>query len=110
MSFGSGRRTRSFLALRSEDAAEHTSRTWSIAATRSASDGSRSGAGQSVRCTDRSRVRPRQIISVISGSSGAASLVVTSNTVCSVSMASASSAQNRERDRRTYQLVNASVN
>ncbi|COW93449.1 Uncharacterised protein [Mycobacterium tuberculosis] len=47
---------------------------------------------------------------MISGSSGAASLVVTSNTVCSVSMASASSAQNRERDRRTYQLVNASVN
>ena len=33
------------------------------------------------------------------GSSGAASLPVTSSTVCRVSMASGSSSQNRERDR-----------
>ena len=37
----------------------------------------------------------QQITSVINGSSGAASLPVTSSTVCSVSMASASSSQNR---------------
>ena len=48
--------------------------------------------------------------SVANGSSGAASRAVTSSTVCRVSIASRSSSQNRERDRRTYQFVNASVN
>ncbi len=110
VSFGSGSRTRSFFALRSDDAAEATSRTRSISATSSASFGRSPALGQSVRCTDRSPVTPRQITSVISGSSGAASLPVTSSTVCSVSMASGSSSQNLERDRRTYQFVNASVN
>ena len=53
---------------------------------------------------------PRQMTSQAIGSSGAASRVVTSSTVCNVSIASGSSAQNRERDRRTYQFVSASVN
>ena len=81
-----------------------------MAATSSGSAGTSPASGQSVRCTDRSPVTPRQITSVISGSSGAASRPVTSSTVCRVSMASGSSSQNRERDRRTYQFVSASVN
>ena len=52
----------------------------------------------------------RQITSQAIGSSGAANRVVTSRTVCSVSIASGSSCQNRDRDRRTYQFVSASVN
>ena len=110
VSLGSGNLTRSFLALRSDDPAEHTSRTWSIAATKSGSAGTTSASGQSVRCTERSPVIPRQMISVAIGSSGAANLAVTSRTVCKVSIASRSSFQKRERDLRTYQFVNASVN
>ena len=85
-------------------------RTSSIASTSAGSAGISSALGQSVRCTDRSPVSPRQITSVTSGSSGAASRVTISSTVCRVSMASRSSSQNRERDRRTYQFVSASQN
>ena len=81
-----------------------------MSATSCGSAGSTSDCGQSDRWTERSPVTPRQMTSVISGSNGAASLLVTSSTVCRVSMASASSSQNRDRDRRTYQFVKASVN
>ena len=50
---GSGKRVRSFLALRIDDAAEHTARVASIAATRPGSPGNSSACGKSVRCTER---------------------------------------------------------
>ena len=53
-------------------------------------------------------VSPRQIASVVSGSSGAAARVTVSSTVQSVSSAACSPAQNRLRDRRMYQLVSTS--
>jgi hypothetical protein len=109
VSRASGRRTRRPRALRTDSAAEATCRTRSIAATSSASRGSNPPSGQSVRCTDRPPVSPCQIVSVVSGSSGAATRQVTSSTVCSVSIASGSPAQNRSRDRRTYQLVSVST-
>ncbi|SIL80688.1 Uncharacterised protein [Mycobacteroides abscessus subsp. abscessus] len=110
VSLSSGNRTRSFLALRKEDPVEATFLTSSMAATSAASAGNTDSDTQSVRCTDRSPVSPRQMTSVVIGSSGAARRHVVSSTVCNVSMASASSSQKRERDRRTYQLVSASVN
>src|ERR1700758_3207596 len=110
VNFGRGNRTRSVLALRSDEAAEHTSRTRSMSATSRGSAGRSPSDGQSIKCTDLSPVTPRQITSVVSGRKGAARREVTSSTVCSVSMASGSSSQNRGRDRRTYQFVNASVN
>ncbi len=80
--------------------------------TSASSLGSASGSGQSVRCTDRSPVSPRQISSVVSGSSGAATRVTVSSTVWSVSKAPTSTApsvaQNRSRERRMYQLVSTS--
>src|SRR5699024_9759936 len=72
-------------------------------------------AGQSTRWTDSSPVSPAHTTSDMSGSSGAASRIVVSSTVYRVSNASRASrpedspAQNRERDRRTYQLVSASA-
>ena len=74
--------------LRSAEPAEQTSRTWSIAVTSSSSAGRSSAAGQSVRCTDRSPVSPRQTSSVVSGSSGAVTRQTVSSTVKSVSNAS----------------------
>ena len=81
VSCDSGSRLRSERALRSAEVAEQTSRTWSIAATSASSAGSSSAAGQSVRCTERSPVRPRQISSVVSGSSGAVTRQTVSSTV-----------------------------
>ena len=52
-----------------------------MATTSASSAGSSSAAGQSVRCTDRSPVSPRQISSVVSGSSGAVTRATTSSTV-----------------------------
>ena len=69
-----------------------------------------SASGQSVRCTDRSPVTPRQITSVISGSSGAASRRSPPARCAGCRWRRRSSSQNRERDRRTYQFVSASVN
>ena len=81
VSVDSGSRLRSEPAFRSADVAEQTSRTWSIAVTSASSAGSESAAGQSVRCTDRSPVSPRQTSSVVSGSSGAVTRQTTSSTV-----------------------------
>ena len=107
-----GSRLRSEAPLRSADPAEHTSRTWSMADTSSASSGSESADGQSVRCTDRSAVSPRQTSSAVSGSSGAVTRQTISRTVKSVSKASSSTrpsaAQKRSRDRRMYQFESTS--
>ncbi len=67
-----------------------------------------SGVGQSVRCTLRPPVRPRQISSETSGASGAMTRVSTSSAVQSVSKAVWSSSQNRWRCVRTYQFVSTS--
>ena len=64
--------------------------------------------GHDVRCTLGSPVSPRQITSVVSGSSGAAARQTVSSTVHRVSSAARSPAQNRPRDRRMYQLVSTS--
>src|SRR6478735_1465942 len=104
----SGRRLRRLAALRSAEPAEQTSRTVSIDATSDASAGRSSADGQSVRWTERSPVRPRQTSSVVSGISGAVARQTTSSTVWRVSNASASSSQNRSRERRMYQLVSTS--
>ena len=108
VSFGSGRRLRSLLALRTDDAAEHTPRTSSMVRTRASSRGKSSGFGNFMRCTERSPVSPRQMTSVIIGSSGAATRVKVSSTVYSVLKASGVSFQKRSRERRTYQLVSTS--
>ena len=117
VSSGSGSRTRRPATLRSEAAAEHTSRVRSMAATRPGSAGSAETSGQSARCTDRSPVRPRQISSVTSGSSGAVTRQVTSSAVYRVSNAwpvtpasAPEVSQNRSRERRMYQLVSTSRN
>ena len=81
VSSGSGSRTRSPPALRSDAAAEHTSRARSIAVTSPGSDGRPETSGQSARCTERPPVRPRQTSSVTSGSSGAIARQVTSSAV-----------------------------
>ena len=81
VSEASGSRLRSPAALRSAEVDEQTSRTASIAATSASSAGSSSAAGQSVRCTERPPVSPRQISSVVSGSSGAVTRQTTSSTV-----------------------------
>ena len=73
-----------------------------------ASDGQSATDGQSSRCTLAPPVRPRQIVSAVIGSSGAAARVTVSSTVHSVSSAAASPSQNRDRDRRMYQLVSSS--
>ena len=109
----SGNRLRSLFALRSEEDAEQTLRTSSMAATRPASAGNSSASGQSVRCTERPPVRPRQMTSVDIGRSGALMRQRVSSTVYSVLKASGNSpspAQKRSRERRTYQLVSASQN
>jgi len=67
--------------LRSDSAAEQTSRTESIDATRPWSAGNASAAGQSVRCTERSPVSPRQISSATIGASGATTRHTVSSTV-----------------------------
>ena len=108
VSFASGSRTRSPFALRRDSAAEHTSRTASISATSDRSAGNSPTDGQSVRCTERPPVRPRQISSESNGANGAVTRLPVSSTVDSVSKASRSPDQNRLRDRRTYQLVSAS--
>ena len=108
----SGWRTRRLCALRSDEPAEHTARVVSMSWTRrssSAERGNRSASGQSVRCTERPPVSPRQISSLISGSSGADIRVVASSTVHRTSKASRSSSKNRSRLRRTYQLVTSSM-
>ena len=114
VSAASGSRARSWLALRSAETVEQTSRARSIDATRAWSSGRSSYDGQSVRCTDRPPVRPRQISSVVSGSSGATTRHTVSSVVYSVSNAavadSSSPPQNRSRERRMYQLVSTSRN
>ena len=77
----SGSRLRRLPAFRSADVAEQTSRTWSIAATSAGSAGSDSASGQSVRCTERPPVSPRQTSSVASGISGAVARQTVSSTV-----------------------------
>ena len=77
----SGRRTRRLLALRSDEAVEQMSRAVSMAATRAWSAGRSEASGQSARCTERPPVSPRQISSVVSGSSGAATRHTTSSAV-----------------------------
>ena len=72
------------------------------------SDGQPATDGQSSRCTLSPPVRPRQIVSAVIGSSGAAARVTVSSTVHSVSSASVLPSQNRDRDRRMYQLVSSS--
>ena len=67
--------------LRSAEVDEQTSRTASMAATRASSAGRSSAFGQSVRCTERPPVSPRQISSVVSGSSGAVTRATTSSAV-----------------------------
>ena len=81
VSEASGRRVRSDAALRRAEPAEQTSRTWSMAATSASSAGSVDASGQSVRCTDRSPVSPRQTSSVVSGISGAVTRQTVSRTV-----------------------------
>ena len=81
VSLDSGRRLRRLAALRSAEPAEQTSRTVSIDATSASSAGRSAAAGQSVRCTERSPVRPRQTSSVVSGISGAVTRQTTSSTV-----------------------------
>ena len=98
---------------------EQTSRARSMLATRSSSAAGAAPfapAGQSGRCTLRPPVRPRQISSVVSGSSGAATAaehlqhgVQGVEGVAGV-VRDPSVAQNRSRERRTYQLVRASRN
>ena len=69
--------------------------------------------GQSVRCTERPPVSPRQISSLTSGASGAMTSVSTRSTVASVSKAgratAASSLVKRVREVRRYQLVSRSM-
>ena len=111
VSDASGSRTRSWCALRRPSAVLQTERTRSIAPASSCSSGSgfqSDTSGQSSRCTEAPPVSPRQIASVVSGSSGAAARVTVSSTVHSVSSAAGSPAQNRVRDRRMYQLVSTS--
>ena len=74
----------------------------------SSSAGKPDTSGQSSRCTLVPPVRPRQIASVVSGSSGAAARQTVSSTVHSVSSAAGSPAQKRLRERRMYQLVTTS--
>ena len=109
VSDASGSLTRSWCALRRPSAVLQTERTRSIAPASSCSSGGQSDtSGQSSRCTEAPPVSPRQIASVVSGSSGAAARVTVSSTVHSVSSAAGSPAQNRVRDRRMYQLVSTS--
>ena len=69
----SGSRTRSWRALRRPSAALQTARARSIAlGQRRRRTASRTTSGQSSRCTLTPPVRPRQIVSAVSGSSGAA--------------------------------------
>ncbi len=81
VSSDSGSRLRRLAAFRSAEVVEHTSRTRSMAATSLSSAGRADASGQSVRWTERSPVRPRQISSVVSGSSGAATRQTVSSTV-----------------------------
>ena len=73
-----------------------------------------SAAGQSVRCTERSPVSPRQTSSVVSGSSGAVDpadrLEHGVERVERLRSTSPSAAQNRSRERRMYQFVSTSRN
>ena len=108
VSDASGSRTRSCRALRRPSAALHTARVRSIVDSSDESDGQPSTDGQSHRCTLASPVSPRQIVSAVIGSSGAAARVTVSRTVHSVSSAARSPSQNRDRDRRMYQLVSSS--
>ena len=94
--------------MRSDSAAEQTSRTLSIVDTSAGSRGNASTKGQSARCTERPPVSPRQTSSAVIGASGATTFASVSRTVYSVSNASVSPVQNRSRDRRTYQFVSAS--
>ena len=86
----SGWRTRSFSALRRLRAAETAARASSMAATSSALATWLGSTGQSVRCTERPPVRPRQISSLTSGASGAMTSVSTLSTVARVSKAAVS--------------------
>ena len=79
-----------------------------MAATRSSVGGQVRGSGQSARCTERPPVSPRQISSVTSGSSGAATRVRVSSAVYSVSKASRVSVPEPVARRRMYQLVSMS--
>ena len=105
-----GSRTRRPAALRTESAAEHTSRTRSIPATNAASDTRSVVDGQSVRCTDWVPVRPVYTTSVVRGARGAMTRQRISRHVWSVSTASWLPAQKRSRERRMYQLVSTSRN
>ena len=104
----SGRRTRRFAALRSEEPVEQICWTRSIASTRTGLAGNSSASGQSARCTERPPVRPRQISSETSGNSEAETRQTASSAVYSASKASAFSSKKRWRLRRTYQLVSMS--
>ena len=82
-----------------------------------ASAGRSATSGQSARCTDRPPVRPRQISSVTSGSSGAvARQTISSDGVEGVErmpgrrLGGAGGTQNRSRERRMYQFVSTSRN
>ena len=86
-----------------------------MASTNSSSAGKSDASGQSVRCTERAPVRPRQISSVVNGSSGAVTRVTTSRVVYRVSKALSRDSlavldvsQNRSRERRMYQLDSTS--
>ena len=105
----SGWRTRSWWALRRAEPLEQIVRVVSMRATRSASAGNSEASGQSVRCTERPAVSPRQISSATRGSSGAATRQTVSRQVYSTSKATVSSSKNRSRERRTYQLVRVSM-
>ena len=83
----SGWRTRSFSALRRLRAAETAARASSMAVTSSALATWAGSTGQSVRCTERSPVSPRQISSLTSGASGAMTSVSTRSTVARASKA-----------------------
>ena len=87
-----------------------------MAVTRPGSDGSADTSGQSARCTERPPVRPRQISSAVSGSSGAATRQVTSravyrvsNACCATDASAPEVPQKRSRERRMYQFVRTST-
>lgn len=68
----SGWRTRKLWALRNAEPDEQMARVRFMSVMRSSSCGNRDASGQSVRCTERPPVKPRQISSVTRGNRGAA--------------------------------------